>query len=190
MPFSVPLRVLAMLCLSALLLVAPKNATEVTLARDLVSLPVVHPPALLTPEQLRLVDHLHVVWQVPLELAHRIVTATYKEAQSIGATPTLLLAMMAKESAFHPAVSNAYGAVGLMQVVPRFHPEQLSTGESLENPETNIRVGAEVFREYLDANDGALEPTMKKYSGHTGRYFQSVKAYQKEFERARTSASC
>ena len=189
MPFSARLRVLAMLCLSALLLVAPKNTPEVTLNKDSMSLPVVHVPALLTPEQLRLVSHLHQVWQVPRELAHRIVTATYKEAHSIGSTPTLLLAMMAKESSFNPTVSSSYGAVGLMQVVPRFHPEQLSTGESLENPETNIRVGAEVFREYLDANDGALEPTMKMYSGRAAQYFKRVKAYQQEFERARISAS-
>lgn len=189
MPLTSSWRVLAMLCLSALLLATPDlsslfRSPTSTLAPERVTVPA--EPIATTKEKLRLVDHLNKAWQVPVVLAHRIVGAAYREAQSIGAAPTLLLALIAKESSFNPQAQSSYGAVGLMQVVPRFHTEKIQDGESLHDPETNIRVGAQVLNEYLVKTGGALDPALKKYSGSATQYSRRVRAFQKEFESART----
>lgn len=191
MPFSACLRVLAMLCLSALLLATPNFSSYLQAAagRTAADSSFKYAPLVSdTHEKLRLVDHLNKVWQVPLVLAHRIVGAAYREAQTIGAAPTLLLAVMAKESGFKPSAASSYGAVGLMQVVPRFHPEKLAKGEKLTNPETNIRVGTRVLGEYLSKAGGEIEPALERYSGQARQYFPRVRQYQFEFEQARSTS--
>ena len=59
------------------------------------------------------------------------------------------------------------GAKGLMQVIPKFHPEKLLEhgGEpALLDPEVNIQVGAQILREYL-RRFGETETALQMYAG-------------------------
>lgn len=186
MKLTHPSRVLATLCLLTLLVAAPVPTPLAYTTYDSVA----PQPQVVTAtkEKLRLVEHLNQAWRVPVVLAHRIVGAAYREAQAIGMAPTLLLALIAKESGFNPNAKSSYGAVGLMQVVPRFHMTKLQSGESLRDPETNIRVGAQVLNEYVANADGTLDQALVKYSGSARKYANRVREYQSEFEAARASA--
>jgi soluble lytic murein transglycosylase-like protein len=59
------------------------------------------------------------------------------------------------------------GAKGLMQVIPKFHPEKLVEhgGESaLLDPHVNIQVGAQILREYM-RRFGETETALQMYAG-------------------------
>lgn len=87
--------------------------------------------------------------------------------------PELILAVIQKESSLKPHASNKYGAKGLMQVVPRWHPEKLAKSESLLDPKVNIRVGSQILQEYV-AQKGRLDVALVKYSGNAKGYAEFV----------------
>lgn len=59
----------------------------------------------------------------------------------------MLTAMIAQESSFNPDSKSWAGAVGLMQVLPRFVETEY---ELLYDPLTNIKEGARIIKEHLD----------------------------------------
>ena len=63
----------------------------------------------------------------------------------------LIIAVMAIESRFNPIAQSDGGAIGLMQVIPRFHADKfdLAQGKSMLDPRTNIQLGARVLKDYI-----------------------------------------
>lgn len=106
-------------------------------------------------------------YRVAEAAASLVVRSAYRSGREHGVDPLLILAVTAIESRFNPVAESSMGAMGLMQVIPRFHPEKLpgDGGEqALLDPEVNIRVGTQVLREYL-GRFGELEPALQKYAG-------------------------
>jgi len=108
------------------------------------------------------------------KIKHYVELAYLHAKQHDMLEPELLLAVMQKESSLRPRVRSHYGALGLMQVVPRFHGEKLKKGESLFTPEVNIRVGSQILSEYWWRNNGDWAATLKKYSGNARNYAKDV----------------
>jgi soluble lytic murein transglycosylase-like protein len=127
------------------------------------------------------------------ELAARIVNAAYAAGARYQLQPSLLLAIISRESTFNPRATSGYGAQGLMQVVPRFHMDKLQevratyAQASLFHPETNINVGTRILAEYLDA-EPSLPRALLKYSGKASRYIEKVFQQRDAFERVRLEA--
>jgi soluble lytic murein transglycosylase-like protein len=85
----------------------------------------------------------------------------------VGVDPLLLVAVMAIESRFNPFAESPMGAQGLMQVIPKFHPDKVdvkSDKSAMFDPETNIRVGALVLKEYIRST-GSVERALQQYGG-------------------------
>ena len=59
----------------------------------------------------------------------------------------MITAMIAQESEFNPNSKSWAGAVGLMQVIPRFVEVEY---EELYDPITNIRQGVQIFKDHMD----------------------------------------
>jgi soluble lytic murein transglycosylase-like protein len=102
------------------------------------------------------------------------------------------------ESRFNPVAEGSMGAMGLMQVIPRFHPEKLAGhgGEqALLDPEINIQVGTRILREYL-GRFRELEPALQKYAGafdeptaqYTGKVLAEKARLQQAIGRTRREA--
>lgn len=91
-----------------------------------------------------------------------------------GLTPELLIAIIHTESALKPQARSRAGALGLMQVIPRWHREKFKPSESLFDPHVNVRVGTDVLEEYLEEAGGNLHGALKKYSGNTPGYARKV----------------
>ena len=68
-------------------------------------------------------------------------------AEEYGVDWKLVLAVMAQESRFDPYAKSRMGAIGLMQIIPRFSPFE---EHELWDPETNIREGLRYLRKHLD----------------------------------------
>lgn len=86
------------------------------------------------------------------EVATReFVLAAHREGSKSGIDPLLLLAVMAIESRFNPVAQSDGGAMGLMQVIPRYHTEKFDNADdsAVLDPPTNIHVGARILRECI-----------------------------------------
>ncbi len=90
-------------------------------------------------------------YRISQEATRELVGAAYGEGRRIGLDPLLIIAVMAVESRFNPFAQSDGGAIGLMQVIPRYHANQLvaGRGESVLDPRTNISLGARVLKEYI-----------------------------------------
>jgi len=80
--------------------------------------------------------------------------------------PNLVAAVMSQESGGQPSVVSACGAVGLMQIMPKDGEVKECGGYQLDwsafknrpttaelmNPETNIKLGTEILRSYINKN--------------------------------------
>jgi len=68
--------------------------------------------------------------------------------------------MMRNESGFESTAKSKQGAKGLMQVMPKYHREKISSRNPYDVV-VSIDVGARVLREYLDSNNGRLSQHSK-----------------------------
>lgn len=101
--------------------------------------------------------------------ASRITNAVFVNAQRYSLDPFLIFSIINQESKFRSTARSGYGAVGLMQVVPRFHRDKLA-GRSPTHIETNIEVGTRVLSDCLDSNKGILRKALRCYSGNATNY--------------------
>ncbi len=91
----------------------------------------------------------------------------YDTGIRLGLDPLLILAVIAIESSFNPIAQSSAGAMGLMQVVPRYHEntlEEHGASGMLLDPAVNIVVGARILKRYID-HTGSLESGLQYYNG-------------------------
>lgn len=108
------------------------------------------------------------------KVAYKIAGSITKHSEANNIDPFLVLSIIKRESGFRHTIKNRYGAVGLMQVVPRFHKEKIK-GRSLTDIDTNIEIGVMILAEYLESNQGSLRKALVKYSGNARNYHEKLK---------------
>lgn len=103
--------------------------------------------------------------------AKKIVNAVKKYSNEYNIKPSLIFAIIEKESTFNPAAVSSVGAVGLMQVLLRYHTEKLKDLAKVEkdkvNPfdvDQNIRLGTKVIAEYLKMSK-TQDEALRRYNG-------------------------
>ena len=124
----------------------------------------------------RVADAVSKRYRVSSVAVSQIVEAAYKVGQRVGIDPLLIIAVVAVESRFNPIAESEMGAVGLMQVVPRFHADKVDGAPetAFTDPRTNIEVGARILKEYitrggneadgLQMYNGSLDDPSKAYA--------------------------
>ncbi len=121
----------------------------------------------------------------PLE----VVAAAFREGQRHGLDPTLILAVIAVESRFNPIAESEQGAVGLMQVVPRFHMDKIAAFgvPSMLLPEANIAIGTLILKDAI-RRGGSDAAGLQLYNGswddETRAYANRVLAERRRLEEA------
>ncbi|MGI9038698.1 MAG: transglycosylase SLT domain-containing protein [Gemmatimonadota bacterium] len=98
-------------------------------------------------------------------------------AREQGLDPSLMAAVIRRESQFDREVQSPVGATGLMQLmpatasevarraaVPEFHQDQLRV------PEVNMTLGARYLSDMLARNDGSVTPALISYNAGPHRY--------------------
>ena len=90
-------------------------------------------------------------YRISREATREFISTAYREGGRIGLDPLLIIAVMAVESRFNPVAESDAGAVGLMQIIPRYHAARFDAteGDSVLDPRTNIQLGAKVLKEYI-----------------------------------------
>ena len=90
-------------------------------------------------------------YRISHEATREFIGTAYREGKGIGVDPLLIIAVIAVESRFNPVAQSDGGAMGLMQVIPRYHPDKFNAarGKSVLDPRTNIQLGTRVLKEYI-----------------------------------------
>lgn len=129
-------------------------------------------------------------YRVADQAAGEVVRAVLKEAGSHGIDPVLVLAVIAVESRFNPVAASEQGALGLMQVVPRFHMDKLAAlgVTALLRPDANIAVGVRILKDAIRRGGADVAAGLQYYNGavddDTRAYANRVLDEQRRLERA------
>ena len=121
----------------------------------------------LSPEMVRVADYLARRYKVSRTAIEPLIHSALQTGRTVGLDPLLIIAVMGVESSFNPFAESAFGAQGLMQVVPRFHKDKIDPAvgsHGLLEPTENIRVGALVLKEYIRRN-GSIMAGLQQYAG-------------------------
>jgi soluble lytic murein transglycosylase-like protein len=106
-------------------------------------------------------------YRVAGDAANMLVSTAYNTAHDIKLDPLLILAVMAIESGLNPFAESPMGAQGLMQVMAKVHSdkfEEVGGSQAALNPVANIRVGAQILKDYVDRT-GSVEAGLRSYVG-------------------------
>ncbi len=173
--------VLALVGLAVLLSIGYPTARDGLLEQAAAALRATEPPvanfaagtiqptalSLVEREQRAVTEMLSKRYRVAQEAVGGFVAAAYRAGKDTAVDPLLILAVIAIESRFNPVAESTLGAKGLMQIIPKFHKGKLighGGDEALLDPEVNIRVGAQVLREYM-RRFGGTETALQAYAG-------------------------
>lgn len=127
-------------------------------------IPAVHPDS---PRHEALAEFLAKRYKVSQDLTLEFVQIAHAEAARVNMDPLLVMAVIAVESRYNPIAESSVGAKGLMQIIPKFHGDKLAEfgGEkSVFDPESNIRVGTRILREYM-SRTGNVGIALQMYAG-------------------------
>lgn len=113
-----------------------------------------------------------------LSSLNKIVNSIYKYSYKRNLDPHLVAGIIKKESCFRPNAKSNVGAIGLMQVMEKFHLEKIATltNKSLLDIDSNIAVGTKILEEYLKQKNNDLKKALVKYSGNARSYYKIVVA--------------
>lgn len=143
---------------------AEPRAVQVPAAFDL---PPERTGPLLTTQQKNIADHVSRRHRVARAAVEQYVAHVYAASAQYKLDPLLLVALISVESAFNPTAESAWGAQGLTQVIPKYHPEKIELfgpSATLLDPKVSIFVGAQVLREYI-RSAGSTEAGLQRYVG-------------------------
>jgi len=125
------------------------------------------PSAAVVREQRLVAEFIAKRYRVADEAIARFVATAYRAGKESSVDPLLILAVIGIESRFNPVAESVLGAKGLMQVMAKFHMEKVALHgdqDVLLEPEANIRIGAQILREYL-RRFGETETALQMYAG-------------------------
>lgn len=80
---------------------------------------------------------------------------------------SLVIAVIECESSGRPSVVSKAGAVGLMQIIPKWVKDRMSNlgVTDLYDPYSNILVGCDILSEHLNTYDGNVYAALMRYNG-------------------------
>lgn len=122
-------------------------------------------------DQLAVTYWLSRRYRVSPEPLAALVTEAWAVGERSQIPPTLILAIMAIESKFNPFTAGTQGAMGLMQIDPEAHANELSPfGGRLAvfDPVTNLRVGARHLQDLILQSE-TLEEALRHYAAGSGQ---------------------
>lgn len=98
-----------------------------------------------------------------------ILKTVHFEANRVGLSPELVLAVIDIESRFDRFAISVVGAQGLMQIMPFWKKELDLPDANLFDVQTNIRFGCTILKHYIDKEKGNMQKGLARYNGSYGR---------------------
>lgn len=141
-------------------------------------------------KEARLAKNIAEYYKIAPAAARKFVAAAMGAGEQAKVDPLLVLAVVAVESHFNPVAQSNAGAIGLMQVIPKWHPKEAVYAGGEEGfllGERNIIIGALALRKFIDMSRGNMEVALSRYNGsisdETRAYARLVLKKKAMFER-------
>jgi soluble lytic murein transglycosylase-like protein len=116
-------------------------------------------------EEVKPLERIILRYRNDERLARRVATALVREGHRAGLAPDILLAVMLVENPWiNPEARSPVGARGLMQVMPGHRGKWRACPGNLDDIESNICYGAQIFKDYL-RRTGNVETALLRYNG-------------------------
>ena len=138
----------------------------------------------------KLVAHIQDRFKVSAAKAAAIVAEADRQAARHGLDTEVILAVIAIESTFKERAVSRFGARGLMQIMPKYHPEKIRRiggVHALFEPRKNIATGSQILGDYLQLSRGNIRHALLRYNGSLknprSRYADKVLRMSNEFRR-------
>ncbi len=109
----------------------------------------------------KLAQGIQTSYSVPASTAQRVSPLIIQNAEQHSLDPLLVAAVIRQESTYRSEVTSPAGAVGLMQIMPRYW--QSTCGNDLFNEAVNIRCGSYILSRYQQSS-GSLEKALGYYN--------------------------
>lgn len=124
--------------------------------------------------------------------ARKIVKTSYQYAQKRNLEHTLVLAIIEGESNFDKSIKSSANAIGLMQVIPKYHQETIkkavnenttTKSNSIYDIENNIASGTHIIRQYIDKYKN-IPRALQAYRGQHNnmQYAKKILNFQQEIK--------
>lgn len=120
----------------------------------------------------------------PIDTAQEYATLIFENANNYNVDPFLILSIIFVESTFKDEAKSNANAIGLMQVIYKWHKEKVEKPHHLYDPKINVQVGTQIIREYMDRSKTEKEALLR-YNGSLGKsdkYAKKVKKYRTIFK--------
>lgn len=108
-----------------------------------------------------LADGIQKTYRVNANTASRVAPLIIQSADRHNVSPSLLAAVIQQESTYRSQVTSHAGAVGLMQVIPKYWQKQCPG--NLYDEATNIQCGASIIHQY-EKRAGNLKKALGYYN--------------------------
>lgn len=119
-------------------------------------------------------------YKISDEQAKKIVRNSYAQSFSKKLNPHMVLSMIKNESGFRQSVRSSEGALGLMQVIPKWHKDKLK-GRNPTDIKVSIEVGTTILSDCLIKHKNNHLKSLNCYSGGGGQsYLQKIKRSQND----------
>jgi hypothetical protein len=114
--------------------------------------------------------------QLDVSIVRQIDKAIIKYSAMYQIPPEFIVYLMKRESNFQPLAKSKVGAIGLMQVFPKWHWDKMQEMgidyKAVYHIDNNVRLGTWILREYYDST-GSIEKALTRYVG--GKHESYVK---------------
>jgi len=145
------------------------NVSEFSLSAEAPALLQPAEPAarVLTPAMAAALDLVVQRYRVSPEALLPVFEAAQAAGRERRLDPLLIIAVISIESRFNPFSQSPMGAVGLMQVIPRYHQDKVPNAAVTNpflDPVTNVRMGAQILQEAIRRQGGLIEG-LQYYAG-------------------------
>jgi soluble lytic murein transglycosylase-like protein len=128
-----------------------------------------------------LASYISDEYNVDIANAQNIVQTSFLESEKHQIEPMLILSIIGVESKFNFRAISGQGAVGLTQIMPKYHKSKISSIKKqhldLFSIKGNIVVGIQVIKEYIALANGNIQVALQMYNG---TLFDKKKAYSKK----------
>lgn len=121
----------------------------------------------LQPAMAAALDQVAQRYRVSVDALQPVFETAQAAAREWRIEPLLIIAVISIESRFNPYSQSPMGAVGLMQIIPRYHMDKLpidAESRAFLDPVTNVRVGARILQESIRRQGGLMEG-LQYYAG-------------------------
>jgi len=100
---------------------------------------------------------------IKVEFAREVASSVYRHSLQFGRSPDLTLAIIKIESNFNKRAVSGAGALGLMQVMPKWK-SILGLKGDLADTDTNIHHGLQILGFYQETHNGNLKLALASYN--------------------------